>query len=478
MTPTLSVPMLQELYQEALVTPSDINEHLPTLYGLARECDHVTEMGTRSGGSTRAFLYAQPEELVCYDLVRQLEVDRLEAAARQAGRPRFSFHQADVLQAEIQETDLLFIDTFHVYEQIKQELARHAHKVRKYLVFHDTTTFGETGEVGGSRGIWPAIEEFLRENPEWRVVIRLSHNNGLTIVRNVAASRNGRMAQPTTLNAHNTPVAAAGQAPSPFTRSPHVVIVVPVHNALDYVQRSLTTLVRTCPRVPLIVVDDYSSEETHRWLCRFLFEECPGTEGRPHVLLRNDRQQLFTRTVNRGLRRAYNLRRAPDPVPIDFIAVVNTDCDLQENWLKALLLGMDDPQVGLVGFPDHADGEEPAYRETQEPAFIAGHCILLRMPMLEEIGVFCESDTDGRDSPNLAALKGQAHVGSDRGLSWRAIRAGWKTISCHCPLCCHPGGGSWHNDLAWLASFDLRPLWPPCDTLENPGWVEQAGSAG
>jgi hypothetical protein len=177
-----------ELYQQALSTPSDIWEHLPTLHRLAEGCEHVTEFGTRRGCSTRAFLHAQPQVLVSYGLVREPDVDLLEEAARQAGRPRFRFVQADVLQVEIEETDLLFVDTFHVYEQTRRELALHAARARKYLVFHDTTTFAESGEGEGSRGIWPAIEEFLRDHPDWRLQVRLTNNNGLTILERQAVA--------------------------------------------------------------------------------------------------------------------------------------------------------------------------------------------------------------------------------------------------------------------------------------------------
>jgi hypothetical protein len=181
------IPTPQALYQQALAAPSDIREHLDTLYQLARECDHVTEMGTRQGISTRAFLYAQPEILVCYDRTRLPDVDVLEAAARAAGRPRFLFVQADVRQVEIEPTDLLFIDTWHVYEQMQQELAFHGDKARKYLVFHDTRTFGDVGETPGHRGIRPAIEEFLSDHPHWSISPRLTRNDDLTIL-----SRHGR----------------------------------------------------------------------------------------------------------------------------------------------------------------------------------------------------------------------------------------------------------------------------------------------
>jgi tetratricopeptide (TPR) repeat protein len=176
-----NVPLAQ-LYQAACQATSDVNEHLPTLYELARECRHVTEFGTRTGVSTTALLYAQPERLVCYDRVRFPEVDRL---ARAAGRTEFVFRERDVLWAEIEETDLLFIDTLHTYGQLSEELRLHAGKVRKYIVLHDTTTFGERGEGEGQAGLWPAVEEFLARGT-FRLRRRFTHNNGLTVLEAVA----------------------------------------------------------------------------------------------------------------------------------------------------------------------------------------------------------------------------------------------------------------------------------------------------
>jgi GT2 family glycosyltransferase/tetratricopeptide (TPR) repeat protein len=53
---------LAALYELACREPSDVNEHLPTLYALAKECEHVTELGTRGGVSTTALLYAPAQE--------------------------------------------------------------------------------------------------------------------------------------------------------------------------------------------------------------------------------------------------------------------------------------------------------------------------------------------------------------------------------------------------------------------------------
>lgn len=171
-------PTLAELYHLACSTPSDMNEHCPTLYALARQCKHVTEMGTRTGVSTAALLYAQPETLVCYDRRRLPPVDVLQ---RLAAATRFLFHEADVRTIEIEPTDLLFIDTWHVYEQLREELRLHAGKVQRYIVLHDTTTFGDCGESPGHRGLWPAVEEFLAQGT-FQLKERFLNNNGLTVL--------------------------------------------------------------------------------------------------------------------------------------------------------------------------------------------------------------------------------------------------------------------------------------------------------
>ncbi len=174
---------LQVLSDRAQSRPSDIAEHLEVLRRFASTCQHVTEFGTRTGVSTTALLTAQPRKLVCYDLQRSREATILEAVAREPGRrTTLHFHQEDVLTAEIEPTELLFIDTLHTCEQMRQELARHAAKVSKYLVFHDTETFGQSGETPGTQGIWPAIAEYLRQHPEWRLLLHRANNNGLTLL--------------------------------------------------------------------------------------------------------------------------------------------------------------------------------------------------------------------------------------------------------------------------------------------------------
>jgi hypothetical protein len=182
---------IEKEFAEAATTPSDINEHLPVLYEFAKECKHITEMGVRTGVSTRAFLRVDAK-LISYDIVADQEVVSLVNEAKKAGKDA-TFIEADVLKIDIEETDLLFIDTWHTYGQLKEELKRHSSKARKYIAFHDTNTYGlrnegtdfQNIEARTQEGLLPAIIEFLIENREWRFKKFLTNNNGLTVLERI-----------------------------------------------------------------------------------------------------------------------------------------------------------------------------------------------------------------------------------------------------------------------------------------------------
>lgn len=169
----------EEEYQKACAIGSDINEHLPTLSRLASECEHVTEMGIRTGVSTKAFL-RHDLTYVGYDIA-DYGVSNYFENAKKLGK-KVTFNLKSTLEIVIEPTDLLFIDTLHNYEQLKEELRLHADKVKKYIVFHDTTSFETVNENGAGRGLWPAIEEFLAEHSEWEIKERYTNNNGLTVL--------------------------------------------------------------------------------------------------------------------------------------------------------------------------------------------------------------------------------------------------------------------------------------------------------
>ncbi len=186
---------LEQIVNQIYTTPSDINEHIPTLIQYGSECDHITEMGVRAITSTWAFLGSAPKKLISYDIENPekwgADINHVYDVAKYYGLD-YEFRKENVLKLEIEETDLLFLDTWHSYKQLQSELALHASKVKKYIIFHDTTKFANTDETsyeiwgnewkGEGIGIWKAIEEFLESNPEWEILERFTNCNGLTII--------------------------------------------------------------------------------------------------------------------------------------------------------------------------------------------------------------------------------------------------------------------------------------------------------
>lgn len=187
------------LYGRGIV---DINEHLPTLRRYASQCKHVTEMGTRFAVSTYALIIAKPEKVVSIDLNRHF-FSPYEKEIREfsnACGTNFVFKEEDVLKIEIEETDLLFIDTLHTYNQLSKELRKHQKNVRKWIVLHDTVTFGRkdedfyqngkissevSGETITKRGLYTALEDFLEENKSWKIKEHFTNNNGLTVLERI-----------------------------------------------------------------------------------------------------------------------------------------------------------------------------------------------------------------------------------------------------------------------------------------------------
>ena len=167
-------------YQDACARDSDIHEHLPIISELTSQCTHATELGVGWAQSTRAFL-RHDVEMHSYEYKPLPGIPEYFEAARNAGR-NVTLHVDDTRKVEIAETDIMLVDSLHIYEQVQKELQLHADKAKKYIVFHDTTSFENNGEFGG-RGIWPAIQEFMDSHPEWQMKHRYTNNNGLTVLQ-------------------------------------------------------------------------------------------------------------------------------------------------------------------------------------------------------------------------------------------------------------------------------------------------------
>ena len=155
-----------------LVDGSDIALHLPMLEVLAMECEVVLELGTRGGESTRALLAGAGK-------VISVDIDRCDVP----GFSNWDFRQQDSREEVVDEFDGLFIDSRHTFSHVLEELRVHGKRAKRWIALHDTWLYGLVGEDNASPGLEAAVEEFLKENPEWRVAFVSIENNGLTVLR-------------------------------------------------------------------------------------------------------------------------------------------------------------------------------------------------------------------------------------------------------------------------------------------------------
>jgi hypothetical protein len=201
---------LQSRYLELCHHRTDIYEHLPTLASYASMCRHITECGVRGAISS----YALATGIVETPGAKMIQVDpetssgseNFRVECERQGLPVTYYRQSD-LDCPMEPTDLLFIDTWHVYGQLKRELDRWHGHVTKFILLHDTEVDkwgGETLRCGGDvqalstatgvppgeiqRGLWPAVLEFLEGHPEWTIREHTPSCNGLTVLARVPSA--------------------------------------------------------------------------------------------------------------------------------------------------------------------------------------------------------------------------------------------------------------------------------------------------
>jgi hypothetical protein len=188
---------------------SDIMEHLPILYKYAKECDSVFETGVRGCVSSWAFLYGlldnnnpQTKKRLFLNDIEECDISELLVLSSSFENIEVTYEWKNNLHIEFNKTyDITFIDTWHIYGQLKRELEKFSKITNKYIIMHDTTIdeiYGESirgqhdvnhlSRISGfpineiTKGLGYAIAEFLQANPEWYLKEKYTNNNGLTVL--------------------------------------------------------------------------------------------------------------------------------------------------------------------------------------------------------------------------------------------------------------------------------------------------------
>lgn len=204
-----NISYITNKYTQLCNTPSDINEHLPTLCQLATECNSILELGVRGVVSSWAFtnglLIGSTPNTKKTLFLNDLQIcDIRELLEHTCIDIKYQWINCLDLEFNGGKFDMVFIDTWHVYGQLKRELEKFSKLSNKYIVMHDTTVDeyeGETIRCGMDaqeqskssgfpieeilQGLGKAIDEFLIENPNWILKKKYINNNGLTILEKI-----------------------------------------------------------------------------------------------------------------------------------------------------------------------------------------------------------------------------------------------------------------------------------------------------
>jgi hypothetical protein len=165
-----------------------MQHYLPILRKYGKNCNHITELGVNQVVSTWAFLAARPRTLISVDIDLHKNPTKhvpefnginywLVSAVRLSAIEGIEFIpiESNDIEIEIDDTDLLFIDTLHRKYHLNEELRLHSNKVSKYIIFHDTVLFGnelnEPIDKLIQSGEWTDIEN-IKSNPGLRVIQR------------------------------------------------------------------------------------------------------------------------------------------------------------------------------------------------------------------------------------------------------------------------------------------------------------------
>lgn len=174
---------IEQLYTERCNRPKennhpDIFEHLPVLRKYAEQVTTIAEIGVRTGNSTTAFLAGLQKHgghLYSFDIAKQQFFPPCVA------RVGWMYFMEDTTKPEciVPKVELFFIDGCHRYDAVKADL-RHAALATRFLIMHDTN---EERDANFGDGVVRAMEEFMDDHREWRIVERLRNNNGLTVMK-------------------------------------------------------------------------------------------------------------------------------------------------------------------------------------------------------------------------------------------------------------------------------------------------------
>ena len=140
-----------------------------------KECSSYTELGVNQGATLAAAMLTNPKTIRAYDisLAPYNKAKHLFDEYANDNSINYSAMESDTLKCTLDPVDVLYIDTLHRHDHLIKELALHASKVNKYIIFHDTAA---------QPGLKKAVKEYVTSHKEWRIVTDCTDNVGFMTI--------------------------------------------------------------------------------------------------------------------------------------------------------------------------------------------------------------------------------------------------------------------------------------------------------
>lgn len=145
-----------------------------------KNCDTYKELGVKQGTTAAAVILSNPKSVELIDKRLTDYNPHKKHFEKYCFNNNIKFRVREIdstsFLATDRSSDLLYIDTWHVYAQLQKELNLHHAFVNKYIVMHDTHAKPE---------LTKAIKEFLKTNSKWKMIEENKVNVGYTVLEKV-----------------------------------------------------------------------------------------------------------------------------------------------------------------------------------------------------------------------------------------------------------------------------------------------------
>lgn len=179
---TYGGPFILREYNFVKHKKTNLSEHTETILKYALNSETIIDAKTETGIMFRV-LAASGKKITTYDKEFYPLIFNLIETYRSL-KVDIVFKNTDILDSEIDSTDLLCINEINTNKELSEILLKFEEKINKYIIITNTEFYGFQGE-DGKPGLLNSISQFLIIKPNWKILETKKEGNGLTILQRI-----------------------------------------------------------------------------------------------------------------------------------------------------------------------------------------------------------------------------------------------------------------------------------------------------